>query len=64
MFEIHFAPDYETFLPPGQSHGHYPYFNKPFGLLDWMKQGKIMNYIPDSDTIENEDDIVILCVSK
>ena len=59
-FHIHFVPDYKTWLKNSANHIQYPYFNKPFGLLHWMKYGKTMDYVPDDDSIVNEDDIVIL----
>lgn len=31
-FLVHFTPDYSKDQKTGE---HYPYYNKPFGLLHW-----------------------------
>lgn len=59
-FQVHFTPHFSTVKKEDGSKGDYKYFNKPFGLRDWMENGEGMGIDHDTNTPVDEDVIVIL----
>lgn len=59
QFHIHFAPDYKEILKDNKGR-HYPYFNKPFGLLHWIQDEKSNKHIHPHDIVILLDPDMIL----
>ena len=60
-FLVHFTPHFSTVTKKdGSKGGDYKYFNKPFGLRDWMENGEGMGIDEINGTPLDEDTVVIL----
>ena len=54
-FHLHITVDYSTRVKPGMT---YKFFNKPFGLLDFLENA--LEYSPSETSNPNDDSIILL----
>ena len=58
-FQVIFTPHFSTVNKKDVSKGDYKYFNKPFGLRDWMEQREGIGIDEVTKVPLNENDIII-----
>ena len=60
-FDLHLTPNFSSVKDQGGKNlGNYKYFNKPFGLLHWMKNDPHLGFDPETKKLKDEDAIIIL----